>query len=79
VLEPSYHLALSDRTFAFGGLGLGVRYADDPGVDVFLRPRLGMDFMVGRSGIFKPAVFLDIGANDGLTSGGFEAGFTVML
>ncbi len=78
-LEPSYHLPLSDRIFGFAGIGLGVRYAEDPGVDVFLRPRLGIDVMVGRSGIFKPAFFADIGANDGLSSGGFEAGFTVML
>jgi hypothetical protein len=78
-LEPSYHLPFSDRIFGFAGIGLGVRYADDPGVDVFLRPRFGIDVMVGRSGIFKPALFADIGANDGLSSGGFEAAFTVML
>jgi len=78
-IEPSYHLPLSDRIFGFAGIALGVRYAEDPGVDLFLRPRLGMDFMIGRSGILKPAVFLDIGANDGLEAGGFEAGFTVML
>ena len=78
-IEPSYHMPFSDRMFGFVGIGLGVRYAEDPGVDLFLRPRLGMDFMIGRSGIIKPAVFLDIGANDGLEAGGFEAGFTVML
>jgi len=79
VLEPSYHVPFTDRLLGFAGLGLGIRYADEPGVDVFLRPRLGMDIMVGRSGILKPAAFLDIGANDGLTSGGLEVGFTVML
>jgi hypothetical protein len=78
-IEPSYHVPFTDRLLGFAGLGLGVRYADDPGVDVFLRPRLGMDVMVGRSGILKPAAFLDIGVNDGLTSGGIEVGFTVML
>lgn len=78
-LEPSYHVPFNDRLLGFVGMGLGVRYSDDPGVDVFLRPRVGMDVMVGRSGILKPAVFLDIGANDGLTSGGIEVGFTVML
>lgn len=78
-LEPSYHLPFNDRLFGFVGLGLGVRYAKDPGVDLFLRPRLGMDFMVGRSGILKPALFLDVGTHDGLTAGGGEVGFTVML
>jgi hypothetical protein len=79
MVEPSYHIALSDTFYAFGGFGIGIRYADDPGVDFALRPRAGVDILVGRSGILKPAVFLDIGANDGLTQGGFEASFTVML
>jgi hypothetical protein len=79
ILEPSYHLPMTDRIFGFVGVGLGLTYADDPGVDVILRPRLGLDVMVGRSGILKPAAFLAVGANDGLTSGGFEVGFTVML
>ena len=63
----------------FAGIGLGLRYAEDPGVDFALRPKIGMDMLIGRSGILKPAVFIDVGANDGLTQGGFEAGFTVML
>jgi hypothetical protein len=79
MLEPSYHVPFSDRLYGFLGVGFGLRYAEDPGVDFALRPRLGMDIMVGRSGILKPAAFLDIGANDGLNAGGFEAGFTVML
>jgi hypothetical protein len=79
MLEPSYHMPFNDDLFGFLGVGFGIRYAEDPGVDFALRPRIGMDIMVGRSGILKPAAFLDIGANDGLTQGGFEAGFTVML
>jgi hypothetical protein len=79
MLEPSYHAPFSDSMFGFAGIGVGLRYAEDPGIDFALRPKLGMDFMIGRSGILKPALFLDIGANDGLTAGGFEAGFTVML
>jgi hypothetical protein len=78
-LEPSYHVPLTEETlFAFVGIGVGVSYAEDPGVDVFFRPKVGMDVLIGRSGILKPAIFLDIGANDGLTAGGLEAGFTVM-
>jgi hypothetical protein len=78
-LEPSYHIALQDSSlFGFAGIGIGLSYADDPGLDLFFRPRLGLDIMIGRSGILKPAAFLDVGANDGLTSGGIEAGFTVM-
>jgi hypothetical protein len=79
MVEPSYHVAFSDALYGFAGFGVGLRYSDDPGADFALRPRVGMDVMVGRSGILKPAFFIDIGANDGLTQGGFEASFTVML
>jgi hypothetical protein len=79
LLEPSYHLPVSERAFVFVGAGVGIRYADDPGVDFAFRPKLGMDVLVGRSGILKPALFLDIGVNDGVNQGGFEASFTVML
>lgn len=78
VLEPSYHVPLNDRLLAFAGLGVGLNFAEDPGVDFLFRPRLGLDILVGRSGIFKPAAFMDVGANDGLSAGGLEAGFTVM-
>jgi hypothetical protein len=78
VLEPSYHVPFNDRLLGFAGLGVGLNYAEDPGIDFLFRPRLGLDVLVGRSGIFKPAAFMDVGANDGLSAGGLEAGFTVM-
>ena len=78
VLEPSYHLPLSDALYAFAGLGFGFNYAEDPGFEALLRPRIGTDVMVGRSGIFKPALFMDVGFDEGVYAGGLEAGFTVM-
>lgn len=78
VLEPSYHLPFNDRLLAFAGLGVGLNFAEDPTVDFLFRPRLGLDILVGRSGIFKPAAFMDVGVADGLSAGGLEAGFTVM-
>lgn len=78
VLEPSYHLPFNDRLFAFAGLGVGLNFAEDPTVDLLFRPRLGLDILVGRSGIFRPAAFMDVGLADGLSAGGLEAGFTVM-
>ena len=78
VLEPSYHLPLSEALYAFAGLGFGFNYAEDPGFEALLRPRVGTDVMVGRSGIFKPALFMDVGFDEGVYAGGLEAGFTVM-
>ena len=78
VLEPSYHLPFNDRLLAFVGLGVGLNFAEDPKVDLLFRPRLGLDVLVGRSGILKPAAFMDVGLADGLSAGGIEAGYTVM-
>lgn len=56
--EPSAHFPLSRTVFLFAGLGLGLSYADGPGAGFALAPRLGADFMIGRSGILKPAITL---------------------
>jgi len=77
-LEPSYHIPFSDVFFAFAGLGVGILWADDPGFEFALRPALGLDIMIGRSGILKPQLFLEVGLGDGAVAGGFAAGFTVM-
>jgi hypothetical protein len=78
ILEPSYHLALTDALYAFLGLGVGLTFAEDPTVDFVFRPRLGLDVLIGRSAIFKPAFFTDIGVADGLGAIGVEAGFSAM-
>jgi hypothetical protein len=78
-LEGSYHVPVERSVFVFGGLGVGARYAKDPGYSTFLRTRLGLDLLVGSSGAFKPAAFLDMGFNDGITAGGLEAGFMLAL
>lgn len=78
-LEPSYHFPLSDYVFGLVGLGVGVTYEDGPGFEVFIRPVVGADIRVGRSGIFKPIAFMDVGLLDGIFGGGFAAQFTIML
>jgi hypothetical protein len=78
-VEPSFHLAFNPSLYGFLALGVGVRYAEDPGFDLFFRPSLGVDILIGRSGILKPALFMDVGVNEGTTAGGFQAGFTIML
>lgn len=79
VLEPSYHLPFSDWFYAFAGLGLGVTFEEGPGVDFLLRPVLGVDILIGRSGILKPYGFMDVGVGNGAIGGGFMAGYTVMF
>ena len=55
--EPSYHLPVAETLFIFGGLGLGPAYN---GLDAgfALQPRVGMNVLVGRSGIITPSISL---------------------
>jgi len=79
ILEPSYHLPFTDYLYGFAGLGIGFTYESGPGVEALLRPVVGLDVMVGRSGILKPAGFIDVGLGAGAMGGGFQAGYTVMF
>ncbi|TAK20961.1 MAG: hypothetical protein EPO40_31090 [Myxococcaceae bacterium] len=54
--EPSYHLPLTRSLFAFLGVGLGLAYNSRDGAGFALAPRLGMNIMIGRSGILSPAL-----------------------
>ncbi len=53
--EPSYHLPFSDKVFGFLGVGAGLAYAKGAGAGFALAPRLGINVLVGRSGILTPA------------------------
>lgn len=87
VLEPSYHLPMSDTLWLFGGVGGGLSYADEVGF--LVSPRLGINALVGRSGILSPYFHFDystvdtVGTQQGTllavnTSYGFNVGYTVM-
>jgi hypothetical protein len=66
LVEPSVHLPIVDNMFIFGGWGLGAAYdtsAKKPGFA--MAPRLGVNVLVGRSGILTPSAtmnFSTIGA-----------------
>lgn len=68
MLEPSLHYPLTDQIFLAGGLGLGVATAspglnanDDITVGFAMAPRIGTQFLVGRSGL------LNLGARYAMT------------
>lgn len=56
LVEPSYHLPFNRSTFGFLGLGLGAAYAEGQGVGFAMAPRIGANFLVGRSGILSPSL-----------------------
>lgn len=87
--EPSYHLPVSDRVFVFAGIGAGLGYAKGPGAGFAIAPRLGVNAMVGRSGILTPAFNFVYSTSDATTTSegtllavstsyGVNIGYTVM-
>ena len=54
--EPSYHLPFSRSTFGFIGMGVGGAHVSGPGLGFAVAPRIGANFLVGRSGILTPAL-----------------------
>jgi hypothetical protein len=58
LIEPSLHLPFNRSVFGFLGMGVGAAYIDRPGLGTGLAvaPRVGMNLMIGRSGILTPSL-----------------------
>jgi len=89
LLEPSYHLPLSQTLFVFGGVGAGVAYLSQQETGFALQPRFGLNVLVGRSGILTPSFNVAYSTVDAVTtpggtvlgvqtSYGINIGYTVM-
>ena len=90
LVEPSYHLPFTDTIFGFAGVGAGLSYIEDAGAGFAIQPRIGMNLLIGRSGIFTPSINFAystvdadvVGTNQTLLtvepSLGIQAGYTVM-
>lgn len=89
LLEPSYHFPFTNTIYAFAGLGAGLAYIKDIGAGFALQPRLGMNFLIGRSGILTPALNVGYSTVDAATANGrtlltvepsfgMQLGYTIM-
>ena len=56
LVEPSYHIPFNRSVFAFLGIGLGAAHVEDLGLGFATAPRVGMNVLVGRSGILTPSL-----------------------
>lgn len=56
LIEPSYHLPFNRSMFGFLGLGVGASHVSGLGTGFALAPRLGGNFMIGRSGVLTPSL-----------------------
>lgn len=56
LLEPSLHLPFNREIFGFVGMGVGAAYISNLGTGLAVAPRIGMNMMIGRSGILSPSL-----------------------
>ncbi len=56
LLEPSLHLPFNREVFGFLGMGVGAAYINNLGAGLAVAPRVGMNLMIGRSGILTPSL-----------------------
>jgi hypothetical protein len=49
-------LPFNRTTFAFLGMGIGYAHASELGGGLAVAPRVGANFLVGRSGVLTPSV-----------------------
>jgi hypothetical protein len=56
LLEPSYHIPFNRTMFGFLGLGAGAAHVSGLGTGFAVAPRIGANFMVGRSGVLTPSL-----------------------
>jgi hypothetical protein len=89
LFEPSLHLPFSNMAFGFVGLGAGFNYVSGHDAGFALQPRIGLNVLVGRSGVLTPAFNVNYSTVDALrtevgtilavqTSYGMNIGYTVM-
>jgi hypothetical protein len=67
--EPSFHLPFNRSMFGFVGIGVGASYVSQLGAGMAVAPRIGMDFLVGRSGILRPSLSYQYTTHDANASG----------
>lgn len=56
LVEPSYHVPFNRTMFGFFGMGIGAAYVSQLGAGIAVAPRIGFNFLVGRSGVLTPSL-----------------------
>lgn len=75
LVEPSLHLPFNRSVFGFVGMGVGAAYISNLGTGMSVAPRIGMNLLIGRSGILTPSLsyqYTTHSANAMLNSNGTE-------
>ena len=68
LIEPSIHIPFSDEVFGMLGAGVGIGYLDGPGLGFAFAPRIGLNVLVGRSGMLTPQFFMEYTTTEALVT-----------
>jgi hypothetical protein len=68
LIEPSLHIPFSDTLFGMLGVGAGLGYVEGPGFGFALAPRIGLNILVGRSGLLTPQFFAQYSTHEALVT-----------
>lgn len=77
--EPSFHMPFNRSLFGFIGMGVGAAYVSELGSGLAVAPRIGLDVMVGRSGILRPSLSYEYTTHDAMGSIDEEGNTNVTL
>lgn len=87
--EPSFHMPINEAVYWFAGLGFGLAKLSEGDLGLAMSPRVGLNVLVGRSGILSPQFLFNWSTQEVVNTGhgtlvglksawGFGAGYTVM-
>lgn len=67
LVEPSFHIPMNQQLYGFVGVGIGAAYIDPLGTALAVAPRVGMNFLVGHSGILTPSLSYEYTTHDAMS------------
>lgn len=79
LVEPSFHLPFNAAMFGFVGMGVGPAYVSELGAGLAVAPRIGLDFLVGRSGILRPSLSYQYTTHDAMSAANADGTTDVTL
>ena len=79
LIEPSFHIPVNRTVFGFVGMGVGAAYQHNLGTGLAVAPRLGMDFLIGRSGVLRPSLSYEYTTHDTMAAVGPDGSASVTL
>jgi len=68
LIEPSLHIPFSDTVFGMLGGGVGLSWVEGPGLGFAVAPRIGMNILIGRSGILTPQFFMQYATHEAIVT-----------